>query len=325
MTDVDKLDKFGFVVLDNDVFTNPQHKIDLLAEASNFPEFLPCVDKFVMGGFAALGNPSSFHNPVVRRIRQWAMGILIPRLFVPLVNKTGVGYNLEQYIDRMMIRIPGESATPESYHRDESKYASGNDRVFGGWINLDSTPQWFHCVPKTQIKNALSHEGFNKIEDPVEKEKLKRFTHKIEIPPGHILVFYENIIHEVVSNVMTSTMVRLHLGWRLTTSTAMREEVRNAIEDQGVPRLKSAQKVPMYSRMHLGPKRATANLIQWSQDSFEPRCLETLAWKSGPNQGQTYTVVHKYMKSLRDYGFPLYADYAPDERNMYQPSNSWRL
>lgn len=325
MTEAEKLDKFGFVVMGNDVFTDPQHKKDLLEEASNFPEFKPGVEKFVMGGFAALGNPSSYHNPVVRRMRQWAMGIVVPRLFVPLVEKTGVDYNLEKYMDRMTIRIPGEKATPESYHRDESKFASGNDRVFGGWINLDNTSQWFHCSPKTHMKNALTHSGFNKIEEDEEKEQCRRFTHKIEIPPGHILVFYENMIHTVVSKNITSKMVRLHMGWRLTTSTGMRDEVRKAIDDQGVPLIKSGQKPPMYSPMHIGPKEATARLIDWSEKSLKPICLETKTWQSGDNKGQTYTIVHKYMKSLKEYGFPLYPQYSDDERNMYQPSKSWTL
>ena len=326
MTEVDHLDKFGFVVLANDVFTDPQHRADLLTEASNFPEYLPGVQKFVMGGFAALGNPSSFHNPVVRRMRQWAMGIVIPRLFVPLIDRTGVDYKVEKYIDRMTIRIPGEKATPETYHRDESEFASGNDRVFGGWINLDSTSQWFHCTPKTHMKNATSHAGFNLITDDEDLlEQCRKFTHKIEIPPGHILVFYENMIHTVVGKETTSTMVRLHLGWKLTTSTGMREEVKKAIDDQGVPLIKSGQQPPMYSPMHIGPGRGTANLIKWSQDYLKPICLETKTWKSGVNEGQTYTIVHKYMKSLKAYGLTRYDEYSEDERNMYQPSNSWTL
>lgn len=327
MNDVDKLNEFGFVVLDNDVFINAQHKEDLMDETSRFREYKPgaTVKKFVMGGFAALGNPSSYHNPVVRRMRQWAMGIVIPRLFTPLIEKTGVHYNVEKYMDRMTIRVEGESATTESYHRDESKYASGNDLVFGGWINLDSTSQWFHCVPKTHMKNALSHSGFAIITDKEEKQKLKKFTYKIEIPPGHILVFYENMIHEVVSKEATETMVRLHLGWRLTTSTGMNEEVKKAIDDQGVPPIKSGQMAPMYSPMHIGPVDATNRLLQWSEDSFEPQCLVTRVFQNGKRKGQSYTTVHRHMKSLKDYGFTMYDEYGEDERKIYQPSSSWRL
>jgi hypothetical protein len=34
-----------------------------------FPEFLPNADTFILGAFGALGNPSSFHNPFVRKTR----------------------------------------------------------------------------------------------------------------------------------------------------------------------------------------------------------------------------------------------------------------
>ena len=326
LTEAEKLNKFGFVVMSNDIFTNPKHRKDLLDEASKFPEFIPGTKKFVMGGFAALGNPSSFHNPVVRKMRQWAMGIVVPRLFVPLIKNTGVNYNIEKYMDRMTIREVGESASPESYHRDESIYASDIDRVFGGWINLDSTSQWLHCSPKTHMTDALTHGGFATIEGDEELEKCRRFTHKIEIPPGHILVFYENMIHTVVAKKITEQpMVRLHMGWRLTTSTGMDEEVLKAINEQGVPKIKSGQECPMYSPMHIGPEISTNRLIDWTKECVQPKCKITKVWKSGKKEGEEYTIVERKMKSLKDYGFELYNDYDENERKMYQPSNSWKL
>lgn len=44
-------------------------------ECVNFPEFhmRPSCGTYVLGGFAAFGNPGSFHNEFVRRVRSWAM------------------------------------------------------------------------------------------------------------------------------------------------------------------------------------------------------------------------------------------------------------
>ena len=41
-------------------------------------------------------------------------------------------------------------------------------------------------------------------------------TKKIEIPPGHIIIFYERIVHEVTGGKAKHPMCRLFLGWRLT-------------------------------------------------------------------------------------------------------------
>lgn len=79
----------------------------------------------MVGGFSALGNPSSYHNPVVRTYREWAMAIVIEKVFRETVAKKKAmdsrDWKLEQKVERMTIRNPGQSASPESWHRDEAK------------------------------------------------------------------------------------------------------------------------------------------------------------------------------------------------------------
>ena len=321
-TNVDHLEQHGYVVLPTNTFSDPMHKRELIDTASAFPEFLPGTTKFVMGGFAAFGNPSSFHNLTVRKFRQWAMSIVIDRLFRPLIHQTGKNYNLEQCMERMTIRVVGEKPSAESWHRDESKIASGDDKVFGGWINLDDTPQFFSCVPGTHYRDATSHRGFA----PIEKSKFEECREKsvlVTIPPGSILVFYENIIHEVMSKKATRVMARVHLGWRLTTSLGMRPEMVETIVNQGISMIKSGQTPPMYAKLH------AVNWIEklqvWSQKNVHPRCLVERTLRTGKRAGETFVIVERHMKSLVEYGFPMYPKYSSDELRVYQPSRSWKL
>ena len=59
------------------------------------------------------------------------MVIVVNHLFKEFVRKSGKPYNLEQFMERMTIRVPGEKPSAESFHRDESKVASGDDKMFG--------------------------------------------------------------------------------------------------------------------------------------------------------------------------------------------------
>ena len=55
------------------------------ATLAGFPEFVQDgkkpLEMYVMGGFGALGNPASFHNPFVRKLRNWIMHMAITQLF----------------------------------------------------------------------------------------------------------------------------------------------------------------------------------------------------------------------------------------------------
>ena len=58
-------------------------------------------------------------------------------------------YLLEQVVDRVMIRRPGDKPVAEMWHRDVAMNAKPTDKIFGGWINLDPhdfEPQNFSCV-----------------------------------------------------------------------------------------------------------------------------------------------------------------------------------
>lgn len=110
-----------------------------------FPEYLSPENPstiFVQGAFGALGNPASFHNPVVRHLRTNMMFRAI-NLFGPIAGEK----KLEQLINRMSIRRQGTSLGKESWHRDQDQCLPG-DFIFSGWVNLDlQNEQRFSCIP----------------------------------------------------------------------------------------------------------------------------------------------------------------------------------
>ena len=112
------------------------------------------IKKYVGGGFGALGNPSSFHNELVRQLRLRIMMSAVP-LFSTYEAQARKGKRryaiLEQLLDRMLFRPAKDKPTAESWHRDISlhleEFRGANidegDIVFGGWIEF-----WTHPLPR---------------------------------------------------------------------------------------------------------------------------------------------------------------------------------
>ncbi len=322
------LQRDGYVVVPTTCF-GPAARRDLLDEASRFPEFKPATKKFVMGGFGACGNPSSFHNPTVRTFRQWAQVVLVVSVFKPLVETFEQPQNwlLDQMFDRMTIRVKGEKPSKESWHRDEAGdlIAKGDDKVYGGYVNLDSTDQFFSCVPGTHELTTTQHRGFAKIDCKRRKIiKDEKLAVKVRIPPGSILLFNEKIEHEVLAKKARITLVRLHLAFRLTRSVDVRPpDLLENMQKQAVMMIKSGQIPPMHAKLHW--VNHVGMLAKWSARSVHPRCLVKRAFKSGPRKGEMHDVCVEHMKSLQEYGFPVYVEYTESEVTMHSPSRQWTL
>ena len=107
----------------------------------------------VLGGFGALGNPSSFHAPAVRALRNKMARLVMRPLFreyADLVFGSRDGVNMEILFDRLCVRYePFNRPTAEAWHRDiysATKYGlrwlshtlpdQRQDELFGGWLNL---------------------------------------------------------------------------------------------------------------------------------------------------------------------------------------------
>lgn len=300
------------------------------------------------GGFGALGNPSSQHNPFVRRLRQWVMATLVPLFslyidthLVPGGNEESKDddedqrpWRLEKTFDRMLVRSVDQKPTAESLHRDECPRAKADDVVFGGWFNCTDKTQTFTCVPKSHRGAADGKTtGFSKIDkkkNPAEfKDLMSRLTQE-KVRPGELILFCENIAHIVAPNPTKETMFRTFMGWRLTRSEQplVRDVIRR-IEQQAVVPLKSDQVPPMWPQQW----RATeiARLQAWSKIVFDERLLVTEELKSGNFKGHEITIVPRYLESLRYYQrkFPdkqwMQPEYTADEKEMYVPGTEWNL
>jgi hypothetical protein len=285
--------------------------------------------KNVLGGFAALGNPSSFHHKFVRKMREMCEAAVLDHDALPLN-----GRRLEQCFDRMMRRIPGESTDVESWHRDEALHTQPGDDIFGGWINLDNESQFFSGAPGTHNEAGARdrNAGFAKIASPEEKAHYQAIADArgpVEIPPGHILIFYERLVHEVLKVTATYTMRRLFLGWRATSAREPlfgQQQTDAWIQSQAPPKIKSGQKPAIYPTAYYNFPRNFQRLTDFSVSVFVPQCLYQHAVQSGAQAGTTWTRVERYMRGLADYaGLPMHPAYEPEERKILFPSRRVQL
>ena len=122
----------------------------------SFPEFYPGTKPYVLGGFAAYGNPSSFHCPLVKLLRQATFeAVMKSNIFQRYLKKVRPDeykqFHLEVLFDRILHRFAGQQAGVETAHRDvtPSKFLheEDDDLLFGGWLNMTSHEQFFIGKP----------------------------------------------------------------------------------------------------------------------------------------------------------------------------------
>lgn len=291
---------------------------------------------YVLGGFAALGNPASFHNDMVRDLRLRARGRLVS-LFRNVIKRYANknlrnNTKLEILFDRMLYRMVSQAPVPESWHRDvmPKDKIEKRDEVFGGWINLDDKDQYFSCIPGSHLGVILSklEPGFATI--PKDEVKIIGiYRYKFRVPPGHIVLFPQYILHEVVNQKASHNMMRLFTGWRLTVSnTYLYPETEDRMDRQAIMPIPGGMFPPMYAANHgsyylwkpikpIPNQEHRVNLIQWSNNSMNPI---TLINRPAKGDKPAYKVVKRYMDSLEEYGMPKYKPYTKEEKRLYKPT-----
>jgi hypothetical protein len=284
---------------------------------SAFREFNEdAIDRSPLGGFAAYGNPSSFHNPTVRDLRTKAYGIIAPSLD-KLIERKGEDYKKEMVIDRLVIRPKGRTPSSESWHRDEAPDAATGDVVLGGWWNLDDNVSKFSCVPKSHL-GVDGHCGFSRI---TSKEDIAAFTKKktlVSIPPGAIILFNEKIVHEVLNARKAFTSYRLFLGWRITKESTplLGASLFTQLEEQAPVTIKSKQEPPMWAKLHW---TNWVDKLSAYSEGYKEVCVEAKTVASGANKGKEFKIVNRNMRSLKDYDFQLYPSYTDEEKSLLTP------
>lgn len=248
---------------------------------------------YVLGGFAGLANPASFHNDLVRSLRKECRNAVLP-LFRELINSYANDTlrketKLEMLFDRMMYRQKSQEPSAETWHRDviSPEKIEENDELFGGWLNLDTDDQYFSCIPGSHLgvrQKKLEKGKFVTI--PKEEiDIIGKYRYKFSVPPGHIVIFPQYILHEVLSKKSENNMMRVFTGWRTTVSKDyLHQKTKEMIEMQAAMQLPSGQIPPMFAASHenyyrwkqfkpIPNKTHKVNLIEWSVDTFSEKLL----------------------------------------------------
>jgi hypothetical protein len=214
---------------------------------------------YVGGGFAALGNASSFHTPFVRSLRIEALDKLKEAI---RNNEIVIDPNSKVEIvpDRQTMRPTGMVPTAETWHRDMSpiKLSKSNpyvvsnneDIIFGGWVNCNSNKsQYFVCVPGTHIAvNSGNKTGFQK----VDKQTCKENKITVEIPPGYGMFFIQSLVHCVNAKKLPFDMKRVYISVRISSSDTQHPMILDIVDrlrDGAIVPMKSGQLPPMYPKL----------------------------------------------------------------------------
>lgn len=293
-----------------------------LREQREFINPDPAEDNFILGGFRAYGNGSSYHHPQIRSIRAAVYEHIVP-LFQELYgNKTDNNY-IELLPDRFARRNKLVPVTAESWHRDASlpyqDFAKKGitNIIYGGWINLDKTQtQYFSCVPGSH-KGVELKTGFAKITKE-EAEKCEAKKKIIIIPPYSCIIFNELLRHEVIkikSQAASQTQstnqfsCRLYQKYRISnadTSLMGEANIRQTIHDQSPFNMHQNSLPPMYSKMHM---------ICWRQRlvKFSENVHEAFKEQNTPNNTNANTnkgtIIKRYFTGLRQAGLEMFPDY----------------
>jgi hypothetical protein len=298
---------------------------------------------YVLGGFAALGNPASFHNMLVRELRTDCYRALLP-LFRTLIRRSAPDVQrelkLQVLFDRMMYRQVSQQPVAEAWHRDvaEADEVLDTDEIFGGWINLDQEDQYLSFIPGSHLGVRLAglETGFARI-PPDQITTIGAYRQKIRIPAGHLAIFPQYILHEVVAQKAKHNMMRLFTGWRLTTSDRpMNYDLQQRMDTQAIMRIPGGMYPPMYAANHgsfflwkqfrpVPDRDIRVNTIEWSRDTMQ---LRTLIDRPAKGERPAYQIVPRYMASLKYYQDAkspegpekwMYPLYTSDEAAIYRP------
>lgn len=209
-------------------------------------------NRFVGGSFGAFGNASSFHCAVVRRLRKIVYDAILPVLTTlvaspafqalhPSLRSGGADAPpvfLEYLIDRLGVRRSGSgSGGAESWHRDTSPKARHDDAIFGGWLNLGPTDQYFVCQLGSHAAarwvagapgscgdgtaQARAAVGFQPIKDPTHRAVLDATGVHVHIPDGCVVLFFQDIAHAVCATTAATSSSSARLKSRPATASSV--------------------------------------------------------------------------------------------------------
>lgn len=226
---------------------------------SAFPEFILGARPHVLGTMGALGNPASFHNQLVRRLRAMVHPKALEALR-ELTDEPG-NVNVHQLFSRMCVRPAmmekqSECFRPSSW--SSLPAACKGDVIWEGWLNLGPGQQYFCCYP-----DALEGSGSGLSEE-------QSVVTTITIEPGHAILFKQRVHQSMMWVKYPADSYRLFLGFRTTPSSEPAYDVDRITTEMVVPLLPSGEKSPMFSSMHDSGYMLVKETIPWSDKCIKP-------------------------------------------------------
>lgn len=298
-----------------------------------------------LGGFCASGFAFSWHSLPIRELRLLAntrieqvlrLACRDHALFKYVKDYQGEPYG-EMVYDRTLSRphrdfFSGKPVKPtaESVHRDETKrvklslqkdhealvQANWDDALFGGWVNVDQhQSQFFSCQPGSQLLPGLLQQkqdfqhGFNVIQkNSPEAIQFGLAKQRIEVPPNHLIIFFQEILHEVLS--VAGAQNRLFTAYRLCPTQPNRPLVKDIawrLQEGAIVPLKSGQMPPLYPKLYA--VNFQDRLEQFALKSCSERLRVRHVSKSGKNAGKVRTFPERFAKPLGQGQFKKYRDH----------------
>ena len=146
--------------------------------------------------------------------------------------------------------------------------------------------------------------------------ELKASKTEVLIPPGHLLVFADTVLHEIVSKKLTYVSMRQFLGWRLTTTDSylLGDDFEDHMHAGAIIRMKSGQLPCMYAKLHL--VNWVKQLEEFSAAAFPPDMLQVVSVA-----GVKRLLVPRFLPSLEALGMrQVYDPYTAEELAIFKPA-----
>ena len=260
-----------------------------LTEALNAPELVSGMehDRFVLGGVGYVPFASLWYSDSVRELHRLIYDYVVSHGILDS-QISGKSDKISMLPDRGLIRFPGiyPSSSNEMWHQDDAANATSSDFIYGGWFNLnEDITQYFKCIPGTHnpthpifdslVQKDGGRRGFASFKHKndqklVESYWSEKVVELVEIPPGHLLIFKEDLIHKVFRNPPVSKpILRLHTSFMISESEIplhdrptqekhQRKLLADYFDEQRLVPVRSGQDTQVYSSFHLFPKNQHA-------------------------------------------------------------------
>ena len=328
------MDSRGFCVVEifsqNEILEISNQFLDICL---NSPEMKKNMvhDRFVMGGVGYCPFASVWYHPLIRSVTKKIYDKVLEKKIFPELKKDDKYFSMLP--DRPLVRFPSQKVDEKGkWHQDDSANAITGDDIYGGWLNLNhNETQYFKCIPGTHridhtIFNNLSQKngerrGYSDFKSKNDQKFLSNYWNSeikelVTIPPGHILIFQENMIHTVFPNPNTQNCIlRLHPSFMISDHKTILHDRKNKIKlldlfknQENVP-VRSGQKTPVYSPFNLYPKNIS------SLKSLSNHYIDCCKNENG--------IVKRFLPSLKEIsqksGVSMHPEMTSDEIQYYIP------